>query len=98
MCFLCYVPTTLSSPQFEDPVLSDLHIKGKGRLAAPGRGAGSGVLVVIATPPGAPAKQRQALLASAVDTLQKEPWPERLVIKTKSTPPYHEGDPLPRFK
>jgi hypothetical protein len=44
-------------------------------------------LVIVATPPDAPAQTRQKLADAAVKTLQTEPWPAGLVIKTKSTPP-----------
>lgn len=96
-CWICLPRTTLTTFE-EEPVWSGgIHIKG-GRLANPGQGGPRGFLIALVAPPDAPVKQRQALLASAVETIQKEPWPERLVIKTKSTPPYHEGDPLPRMK
>jgi hypothetical protein len=43
--------------------------------------------VVVVVPPSAPPQMGQKLADAAVITIQTEPWPARLVIKTKSTPP-----------
>lgn len=91
ICFLCYEKVELK-PFPEDSLSVP---RPRGRLANPEQGDPRQFLIAVVAPPDAPAKQRQALLASAVETIQKEPWPARLVIRTKSSPPYHEGAPLP---
>lgn len=72
MCLLCYEKHVLSE------LPSDL------RQAAPGRPVAQGYLVIVATPPDAPAQLRQSLADQALKTLQTEPWPAGLVIKDKS--------------
>ncbi|GIU80321.1 MAG: hypothetical protein KatS3mg005_3559 [Bryobacteraceae bacterium] len=73
LCALCYEAPKL-------PTLPDSDL----RQAAPGASAAPKYLVVVATPPDAPAQVRQMLAENAVKTLQTEPWPAGVVIKQKS--------------
>jgi hypothetical protein len=70
----------------QDPVLDTLIIKGR-RLAAPGKRGPDGVLILLASPPEAKVAERRKLAETAIQTLNQEPWPARLTIKTKSSPP-----------
>lgn len=96
-CLLCYDKTILSTFPEEDPVLTTIHIKG--RMASPGRGtpgsqaaesAGGlkgrvpGHVVVVVTTPATSAEKRRSLAEFGVKTLQAEPFPAGLTIKTKS--------------
>lgn len=82
LCALCYEKHELTT--FPEPDL---------RQAAPGRPAAPAVLVFVATPPDAPAQVRQHLVESAVKTLQSEPWPAGLTIKTRSIQSIINGGP-----
>jgi len=75
MCLLCY----------EKQVLSDLP-ESDLRMAAPGRVAPRGVVIIAAAPPEAPAQLRQKLADAAVNIIQTEAWPAGLAVKTKSVP------------
>lgn len=90
LCALCIKRSAMSTMEAEDPVLTT---KPTGRLAGPGHAESGGVIIVVAAPPDATPQLRSALAAQAVQTLRKEPWPEGLVIRTKSTPAYYEPQP-----
>lgn len=96
ICLLCPAKSTLTTYPEED-ITFTMPIKG--RMASPGRGtpgsqatesAGGlkgrvpGHVVVVVTTPAASAEKRRSLAEFGVETLQAEPFPAGMTIKTKS--------------
>ncbi len=93
-CILCYDGPVLTPFPENDPVLDTIIIKGNRREMAPPRRQSPKYAVVVVTTPEASAARRKHLADFGLKTLRAEPFPAGLVIKVKSSPPYHEMEPL----
>lgn len=85
MCFLCWPYPKLQPFPENDPVFSGLRTANPGAGSPPEKPAY--VIVVAAKPDASPALRKQ-LLDTGIKTLQSEPWPAGVTIKTKSSPRY----------
>lgn len=93
-CIFCYDGPVLTPFPEEEPVLDTIIIKGNRREMASPRRQSPKYAVVVVAPPEASAARRKRLAEFGLKTLQAEPFPAGLTIKTKSSPPYHEMEPL----
>ncbi|MEJ5369754.1 MAG: hypothetical protein WHT08_15685 [Bryobacteraceae bacterium] len=93
-CLLCYSGPVLTPFPEEDPVLDKIILKGDKREMAPPKQQRPKYAVVVVTTPEASAARRKRLAEFGLKTLQAEPLPAGLVIKIKSSPPYHEMEQL----
>ena len=87
ICFMCYEKVEIQ-PYPEDSLSLP---RPKFRTANPAQGGAREFLIAVVAPPDASQELRRKLLEDAIEALKTEPWPEGLVIKTKSTPRYYES-------
>lgn len=93
-CIFCYDGPVLTPFPERDPVLDTLVIKGNKREMAPPKQQSPRYAVAVVTTPEASAERRKRLAEFGLRTLQAEPFPAGLVIKTKSSPRYQETEQL----